>query len=122
MPKTLFALVVAALAAFPCASASAQPSGASQPGEPEASTESPSPNITVKEDRLVCRRRERTGTRMGTSRVCRTQAEWNQAERDRARDSEETSDTLDVLGADDISTGDVGDALDRANDTPLGPR
>jgi hypothetical protein len=125
MRTALLALLISV--ATGAGTANAQSSRTNEPGEPAATepgeprAESPTPNITVKEDRLICRRRERTGTRMGTSRVCRTQAEWNQVAQDLARNAEETSDTLDVLGADDISTGDLG-GMGPSHDGPLGPR
>jgi hypothetical protein len=125
MRNALFALLVAAMAAAPAVSANAQSTGAGGPGKPaeprEPRTETPSPNITVEGERPICRARARTGTRMGTSRVCKTRQEW-EALRAQDRNSDEAADTLDVLGADDISTGDVGDPLNRTPDTPLGPR
>jgi hypothetical protein len=105
MRRVLFALVAAVLAGVPAASASAQASEAAEPGEPaqaapgETSTDVPTPNITVKEDRLVCRPRVRTGTRMGTSRVCRTQQEWVEEARTQEQDGEAVADKLDVLSS-----------------------
>ena len=127
MRKALLALTVAVMSVGVAAGANAQSTPASEPGEPaqaepgEAVIPAGTPNITVQEERRVCKRRARTGTRMGTSRVCRTEREWAAAERDLERNAEIAGDTLDVLGADDASTGDQG-GLTSGHETPLGPR
>ena len=124
MRKAVLALACAAIAVISAEGAIAQPTRTAEPGAPAPSepaqprAELPTPNITVKEDRRVCRRRVRTGTRMGTSRVCRTELEWEQLEDDPALNAEITSETLDVLGADDVSTGDGYGG----HETSLGPR
>ncbi|HYI63329.1 MAG TPA: hypothetical protein VEW71_00435 [Allosphingosinicella sp.] len=60
---------------------------------------------------------------MRASRVCRPVSQLT-AEGQRSDDEQlaEAADTLDALGADDISTNCVGNPLDRTPDTPLGPR
>jgi hypothetical protein len=73
------------------------------------------PDITVTGDnRVVCRRVTRTATRMRTGRICRTQAEWAQAPRERnatQTSANETidgaSDTLEMLG-EKVSTNCTG--------------
>ncbi|TMJ19694.1 MAG: hypothetical protein E6G92_07955 [Alphaproteobacteria bacterium] len=73
------------------------------------------PDITVTgDDRIICRRVTRTATRMRTGRICRTQAEWAHAPRERnatqvnANDTiDGAADNLDVLG-EKVSTNCVG--------------
>ncbi len=45
------------------------------------------PRATAEDDgsRIVCRSMPSTGTRLGRSRVCRTQAEWDQSQKNSAR-------------------------------------
>jgi hypothetical protein len=79
------------------------------------------------DNRIICRRATRTATRMRTGRICRTVAEWRRETggpraQDRNSTIDEAADTLDALGADDISTNCIGNPLDRTPDTPLGPR
>ncbi len=87
----------------------------------------PDPVVTG-ENRVTCRRVTRTATRMRTGRICRTQAQWARetgrapALNDPNATIDGAADTLDALGADDISTNCVGDPLNRTPDTPLGPR
>jgi hypothetical protein len=73
------------------------------------------PDITVTGDnRIICRRVTRTATRMRTGRICRTQAEWARAPRERNATQVNGNDTVDgaadnleVLG-EKVSTGCVG--------------
>jgi hypothetical protein len=85
-------------------------------------------DVTVTGDnRIVCRRVTRTATRMRVGRICRPLSEWRGPAAARAQEDpngtiDGAADTLDALGADDLSTNCVGDPLNRAPDTPLGPR
>jgi hypothetical protein len=115
MRRALFALLAAAMSVPPAGGANAQSSGAAQPGAtaPSEPTEAQSPNITVQEDRLVCRARVRTATRMGTNRVCRTQREWaEERARTQEQDIEAVADKLEILGSAPLVRSDTG----------LGPR
>ena len=90
---------------------------------PSQRTAAPQPDVTVRApERLVCRSVRRTSTRMRASRVCRPVSQLNAD--DRRTDDErltEAADTLDVLGADDISTNCSG-GLTSGHEGPLGPR
>ena len=94
-----------------------------------AQTTAAGPDAVVTGDnRVICRRVTRTATRMRTGRICRTQAQWARETgrppnpNDANASIDGAADTLDALGADDISTNCVGDPLNRTPDTPLGPR
>lgn len=121
MRKLTALLAIAAAPLLAAGAANAQStSGTSVGGAPAAE-----PGVTVQgPERLVCRSLQRTATRMRSNRVCRTVREWEEARAGRTQDEElaAAADTLDVLGADDISTGCGDNALSLTPDTPLGPR
>ncbi len=107
-------LVAGAPASLPAAAA-AQPSAAG-------------PDITVTgENRVTCRRITRTATRMRTGRICRTQAQWvrepapGMNPNDPNATIEGAADTLEMRGANELSTGDCG-GFCGGHETPLGPR
>jgi hypothetical protein len=79
--------------------------------------------VIVNGDRRVCRRFERTNSRMRVGRICRTAAEWRVNGVDIREHStiEEAANALEN-GAGRVSTGDTGGCLCRTDDTPLGPR
>jgi hypothetical protein len=97
-------------------------------GLAQSSATGPDPVVTG-DDRVVCRRVTRTATRMRVGRICRPLSEWRREAGGRAADLNDpnstidgAADTLDALGADDMSTNCIGSPLDRTPDTPLGPR
>lgn len=112
--------------AFIAAIGSAQATFAA-PAAAQTSQTGPDAIITG-DNRITCRRVTRTATRMRTGRICRTQRQWarESGRTPNPNDSNSTidgaADTLDALGADDISTNCIGDPLNRTPDTPLGPR
>ena len=75
-------------------------------GAQSSTTEAERPQeITVNgSERRICRRQNNTSSRMRT-RICRTAAEWEAAERGEGADA--AADRLDVIG-EKISTGCVG--------------
>jgi len=124
-PTALLAIAAGPLLVAGAANAQST-SGTSVGGAPAAE-----PGVTVQgPERLVCLLVRRTGTRMRSSRVCRTVGQWQEARAGRSQDQElaEAADTLDALGADDMSTNDQtavcadGTLQARMHDTPLGPR
>ena len=119
MPRLALALLGLAapvLAAGAASAQNAQPAG-QRPAE--------SPDVTVQgPDRMVCRLVRRTGTRMRSSRVCRTVSQWQEAVGGRSQDEvlAEAADSLEMHG-DKVSTNCVGAELTRENGrTPHGPR
>lgn len=99
----------------------------STPAMSQSSATGPDPVVTG-ENRTICRRVTRTATRMRSGRICRTQAEWAREAGPRAPNPDDPNATIDgvdsslaVLGANEASTNDSG-GMNRANDTPLGPR
>jgi hypothetical protein len=122
MRKSVSILVAATAAAWSAAAAQAQ-SGGNQNNTSNNPTTSPS-DVTVRApERIVCRPVVRTATRMRSARQCRTVSQWSTAEAGQTADDRmaEAADRLDVLGADDASTGDQG-GMGSDMDTPLGPR
>jgi len=116
MRKRIFTLGLSTASALAAGTVSAQTSGGqgTGAGRPEVTVRAP--------ERLVCRSVRRTSTRMRASRVCRPVSQLNAD--DRRTDDErltEAADTLDVLGADDISTNCSG-GLTSGHEGPLGPR
>ncbi len=117
-------VMLAAVAAAPVlagGAANAQStSGTSVGGAP--ATE---PGVTVQgPERMVCRVVRRTGTRMRSSRICRTVTQWDEAHAGRSQDEvlAEAADTLETFG-EKVSTNCIGGELTRENGrTPLGPR
>lgn len=117
MRKFACLLAIAAAPVLTAGAAHAQPA-------PSQGTSAPRPEVTVRgPERLVCRSVRRTSTRMRASRVCRPVSQLT-AEGQRSDDEQiaDAADTLDVLGADDLSTNCVGNPMDMTPDTPLGPR
>lgn len=119
MRRFALTLLVAAAPLLAAGAAQAQPGAAGQAGTADASR----PDVTVRgPERLLCRPMQRTATRMRTSRVCRTQAQWGDAREGRSQDEElaEAADTLDLIG-ERISTGCTG-GMGGGHNTALGPR
>ena len=120
MRKVLFVLLVAATAVVPAGSANAQSSEAGETGtEAEARID-----VTADRDRQVCRAQVRSNTRMRSSRVCRTQKEWDEMRTRQDLTQEEAltaaADTLRTLG--NVSTtGDTG-GFTSGHEGKLGPR
>jgi len=124
MRKLAAVLIMAGATLAAAGGANAQPGSETAPAAPAPASAS-GPDVTVQgPERLVCRSLQRTATRMRSNRVCRTVREWDEARAGRTQDEElaEAADTLDMLGADDISTGCGDNALSLTPDTPLGPR
>ena len=122
MMRKLIVLLAAAAPLLAGGAASAQStSGTSVGGAP--ATE---PGVTVQgPERLVCRLVRRTGTRMRSSRICRTVTQWEEAQAGRSQDEvlAEAADTLETFG-EKVSTSCEGGELVRGMNgrTPLGPR
>ena len=114
---TMRKLALVLLAAFTPVTAAAQ-----------SPTTGSDPIIVTGDDRMICRRVTRTATRMRIGRVCRTQSQWARERAPGVNPNDPNStidgayDSLTALGALDRSTNCVGDALNRSNETPLGPR
>ena len=79
MRKLIISLASAAIALVPATGAAAQTSGQAQAesGRSQAGRE-----------RMICRRVDRSGTRMGAQRVCRTATQWSAAQEGRTGDAE----------------------------------
>jgi hypothetical protein len=124
MRKVLFALLVAATSAVPAGIANAQSSDPGEPATKPQEVTGPRIDVTADAPQKVCRAQVRTGTRMGTSRVCRTQEEWDAAARRKNLTQEEeltaAAQTLNVL-SEASTTGDLG-GMSASHDGPLGPR
>jgi len=119
MRRFALTLLVAAAPLLAAGGAQAQPGAAGQAGTADASR----PDVTVRgPERMVCRAVTRTSTRMRTSRVCRTQSEWEEARAGRSQDEElaEAADTLEQIG-EKVSTGCIG-GMGGGHNTALGPR
>jgi len=57
-------------------------------GTPETETAEQSASPQAKEEKKICKREEgRTGSRLGSKKICKTKAEWEQSARE-ARDSD----------------------------------
>jgi len=97
------------------------------PESAAAAAQDPGATVTG-HDRVICRRVTRTASRMRIGRICRPMSQWhhegggNRSPDEPNARADGAADTLDALGADDISTGDQKDPMDRTPDTPLGPR
>ncbi len=123
MRKLIVMLATAAAPLLAGGAAHAQStSGTSVGGAPAAQS-----GVTVRgPERLVCRLVRRTGTRMRSSRVCRTVTQWEGAQAGRTPDDElsDAAQTLDALG-EASTTGCVGADLENPHTngrTSLGPR
>ena len=112
-----------AIAAAPLLAAAGPAHAQSTSGTTVAGT--PGPDVTVQgPERLLCRVVRRTGTRMRSSRICRTVSEWEEAQEGRSQDEvlNDAADTLETFG-EKVSTNCIGGELTRGNGrTPLGPR
>lgn len=122
MPRLI--VIVAAAGAHLLAAGVAN--GQSTSGTSVGGTPSPQPGVTVQgPERMVCRVVRRTGTRMRSSRVCRTVREWDEAHAGRSQDEvlADAAQTLDVLGEAPTTLCQGGELEKGFNGrTPLGPR
>lgn len=90
MRNLSFALLAAVAVASPALAA--DPAPLVQP--PAAAVQPPQKDAVEKDlDRVVCKPRQATGTRLPSSKVCRTQREWNLMEIENRRTLEKAQDT-----------------------------
>jgi hypothetical protein len=91
-------MITSVIAFMAAAMASASDGGTSQPAAapaaPAAPAAAPAPKGKNDPDKVVCRTILPTGTRLGGTRVCHTQAEWA----DITRDSQRTTESAQVHG------------------------
>ena len=77
-------LVLVMAASLATSDAPAASQTAAPPAAPTASSEASPQKVQSKDDRMVCRTILPTGSRLGGTRICRTQAEWTAMSRDAA--------------------------------------
>ncbi|MBX3561448.1 MAG: hypothetical protein KF780_06500 [Sphingomonas sp.] len=109
MRRFAFALAAAAIAVLPAAPALAGSSASENAGNDRSDAG----------NRMICRRIERSGSRMSTQRICRTARQWEAARNGQSIDQEldETvGQQMDVVSR-DMNTGCLGGMTERA-----GPR
>lgn len=95
MRRQSLAVLIAAVSA----AALASPVMAADPApalvQPPAQSAQPAQKDTVGSDldRIVCKPRQATGSRLPSSKVCHTKREWNQIELEQRRDLEKMQDS-----------------------------
>jgi len=92
MRKAILALLLVAGSAAPALARGDDPAPMVQP--PAAAVQPPQKDTVEKDlDRVICKPRQATGSRLPSSKVCRTKREWNQMELEQRRDLEKAQDT-----------------------------
>jgi hypothetical protein len=91
MRKAILALLLVAGSAAPALARGEDPAPMVQP--PAAAVQPPQKDSVEKDlDRVICKPRQATGSRLPSAKVCRTQREWNLIEIENRRTLEKAQD------------------------------